>query len=51
MMFVGFAHPVFAWVGIGLLLAFGLSMMWKAAKTAMFLAVLAVISWIVFFAG
>lgn len=51
MMFVAFAHPVFAWIGIGALLAFVLSMMWKAAKTAMFFVAVAVICWVVFFAG
>lgn len=50
-MFIGFANPIFAWIGVIALLAFVLSLMWKAAKVAVFFVVLAVAGWIVFFTG
>jgi len=50
-MIVGFAHPIFAWIGVIALLAFALSMMWKTVKVAVFFVVVAVVCWVVFFAG
>jgi hypothetical protein len=48
---VGFANPIFAWIGVIALLLFLLSLMWKAVKTAVFFVLLGLIAWIVFFAG
>ena len=50
-MIVGFAHPIFAWIGVIALLLFFLGLMWKAVKTAVFFVILGLIAWIVFFAG
>lgn len=50
-MLVGFAHPVFAWIVILAGLLFVFSLMWKAAKVAIFFVIVAVVAAIVFFAG
>lgn len=50
-MFVATAHPVFAWIGVLAILFFLLGLMWKAMKVAVFFVILAVVAWIVFFAG
>ena len=50
-MLVGFAHPVFAWIGVIAGLLFLLSLIWKTAKTAIFFVIVGIVAWIVFFAG
>ena len=50
-MIVGFAHPIFAWIGAIALVLFLLGLMWKAVKVAVFFVILGLIAWIVFFAG
>ena len=50
-MFLATAHPVFAWIGVAAVLFFVLGLMWKAMKTAVFFIVMAVVAWVVFFAG
>lgn len=50
-MFVAFANPIFAWIGIIALLLFLLGLMWRAVKLAVFFVILGLIAWIIFFAG
>jgi hypothetical protein len=48
---LGFAHPVFAWVGIFLLALFVYGLVKRLFKIAVFLGIATVIAWVVFLAG
>lgn len=48
---VGFAHPVFAWLGIFLVAALVYGVLKRLVKMAVFFGIAAVVAWVVFFTG